>query len=654
MEQFTSMTGWRYFPYPSFKPNQEELLKVVSSAIKQRKHAIVDGASGLGKTAGSLAGALNACKPSGLRILYAARTYKELDRVVEELQEISRKEKVTGISLRGRAEMCVNEAVLRLSRDPRTVSELCSDLVKSRKCPYHMNIEQEGRSVRYLVEEFLSSPTAAYDLISKSKDNELCPYEMTKLLLPHVEVIALSYAYLFNRDIRDAFVKRLGQSISQYVLILDEAHNLPDTVNEYESDRISVNSLIHASREADNYGKADIVRFAEALLSMIENKGFGEHVVNLQSIADDAIKSARIRDPLPIFLEEVYSFGERIKMDLLSKGKIPRSYIRRIGEFFLKAYETSEKKEFVHILHSEEGEGAKTVEIVSLDPRTATSEVLESVAASISMSGTLEEMVSYAEVMGLPADSLKVTLPSPFGREQTLVLVCKGVSTLYERRGAESYSAMVSKIEEVVSNTPGNTGVFCSSYNVMEGLIGAGLEEALAKPLYVEQQKARSVDQDRLISEFKAMGDGGGAVLLGVVGGRFSEGEDYPGNEMNTVVIVGVPYPRPTAKINAQINYYESIFPGKGREYAYTIPAMRKASQAAGRPFRNLSDRGVVVFMDYRFASPNLRRLLPSWIRDRIISVEDKKEYLGELVSRFYSGMSASEVSSSRRSTSTA
>ncbi|MDH7556345.1 MAG: helicase C-terminal domain-containing protein, partial [Candidatus Methanosuratincola sp.] len=140
------------------------------------------------------------------------------------------------------------------------------------------------------------------------------------------------------------------------------------------------------------------------------------------------------------------------------------------------------------------------------------------------------------------------------------------------------------------------------------------------------------------LEEYKSMARSGGAVLLGVTGGRFSEGEDYPGDEMNSVVIVGVPYPKPTAKVNAQISYYESIFPGRGREYAYTIPAMRKASQAAGRPFRNLGDRGVVVFMDYRFASPYLRRLLPAWIRERITAVEDREGILSRLIRDFYRG----------------
>jgi DNA excision repair protein ERCC-2 len=152
----------------------------------------------------------------------------------------------------------------------------------------------------------------------------------------------------------------------------------------------------------------------------------------------------------------------------------------------------------------------------------------------------------------------------------------------------------------------------------------------------VERQKVRSTDQDKLLDKFKSMGLKGGAVLVGVMGGRFSEGEDYPGNEMNSVVIVGVPYPKPTEKVESQIEYYDMVFPGRGKEYGYVLPAMRKASQAAGRPFRNLDDRGVVVFMDYRYSTRYLANLLPEWIRSRLRSVEEC-EPLDSVVLNFYS-----------------
>jgi len=640
---------WRFFPYPSFKPNQERLLAVTYDAARGNAHAIVDGASGLGKTVGALAGALEACRERDLKILYAARTYKQLDRVVEELQAINAREKVSGISIRGRAEMCVNEAVLRLSRDPRMVMELCSDLVGSGKCPFYTSLDDRAKEARALIGEFAGSPSAAFELIERSKKSEFCPYEMTKLLLPNVDVVALSYAYLFNSGIRDSFMKKLGRPISQYVLILDEAHNLPEIANEYESDLITSNAIASAVSEADHYGKMTVKRFAQGLLRRLEKAAPGENAADLKAMAEEAAKESKIGESLAIFLEDAHAFGEAVKALQLSRGNVPRSHIHRMCEFFMRAMETAGRKDFIQLINSggkkphsqgtasQDGQDEKLIrlEIVSLDPRSATGDVIKNAAATISMSGTLENTEAYRELVGIPGSAVSISLPSPFSEDQTLFLACKGVSTLYEKRCAEGYSKMVARVGEVVSSTPGNSAVFCSSYEVMEGLIGCGLEKAVGKPLYIERQRAKSVEQDSLIKEFKSMGRQGGAVLLGVMGGRFSEGEDYPGDELNSAVIVGVPYPKPTSKVEAQIKYYETVFPGRGRDYGYTLPAMRKASQSAGRPFRNLDDIGAVIFVDYRYSTRFLSAYLPSWIRERVRSV-DEDEPIGEAVAEFY------------------
>jgi DNA excision repair protein ERCC-2 len=43
-----------------------------------------------------------------------------------------------------------------------------------------------------------------------------------------------------------------------------------------------------------------------------------------------------------------------------------------------------------------------------------------------------------------------------------------------------------------------------------------------------------SKENEKMVAEFKACADGDGAVLLGVQGGRSSEGVDFPGNQMNS------------------------------------------------------------------------------------------------------------------------
>ena len=242
--------------------------------------------------------------------------------------------------------------------------------------------------------------------------------------------------------------------------------------------------------------------------------------------------------------------------------------------------------------------------------------------------------------MGLPETSIRLSLPLPFPRRNILAIATAGLSTIYRRRGAQMYAKIIEAITEVVEYTPANVGVFCPSYDVLEGLVKAGLKEALKKPLFVEKKLAEPFENDKVLAEFKSRASSGGGVLLGVVGGRFSEGEDYPGDEMNSVVIVGVPYAKPSPRIKAQIEYYNKRFPGLGKELAYIVPAMRKAAQAAGRPFRTPEDRGAIILLDYRFATKYCRRFLPNWIKKRLKVIRYSKGRLAEELVMFFGTLS--------------
>jgi len=199
------------------------------------------------------------------------------------------------------------------------------------------------------------------------------------------------------------------------------------------------------------------------------------------------------------------------------------------------------------------------------------------------------------------------------------------------------YQTMIERINEVVNSTPTNTGIFAASFQVLNSLLSEGLENHLLKPLFFEKSGMTSKANEKLVQDFKACGDKGGAVFLGVQGGRTSEGVDFPGNQMNSVVVVGVPYAEPTPRVKAQIDYYENRFPSRGREYGYILPAMKKASQAAGRPIRTLDDKGAIIFLDYRFATAYCKSFLPSWVTIGMKILPDKAGLLADEVRGFFS-----------------
>ena len=113
----------------------------------------------------------------------------------------------------------------------------------------------------------------------------------------------------------------------------------------------------------------------------------------------------------------------------------------------------------------------------------------------------------------------------------------------------------------------------------------------------------------KVVSDFKLAP--GRALLHAISGGRVSEGIDFPDRELEVAVLVGIPYPKPTAKQKALQYYYDIKF-GKGWDYTVKAPTARRMLQAIGRLIRSEHDRGVAVILDRRAAQfkeylPDLR-----------------------------------------------
>ncbi|GAG76923.1 unnamed protein product, partial [marine sediment metagenome] len=125
-----------------------------------------------------------------------------------------------------------------------------------------------------------------------------------------------------------------------------------------------------------------------------------------------------------------------------------------------------------------------------------------------------------------------------------------------------------------------------------------------------------------------------GAVLLGVCGGRNSEGEDFPGDLMNAVIIVGVPYQSITKRLNARIEYYNKVFQNQGWLLAYLYPAMQRANQAAGRPIRREGDKGAIIFLDFRFKRQV--KWMSEWIQENVKIVPDKADIISQDLETFW------------------
>jgi DNA excision repair protein ERCC-2 len=630
-----------YFPYTSVRPFQDQFIKTVFEAVEDRCSVLIEGSNGLGKTISALSACLPTAVEKDLKILYAARTHRQHDRVIEELKAICVKKPVSGISLRGRHEMCLNTFASRHTFDAKSLMEVCEMLKAKDKCPFYKNMEEQTEDFLQVQQEITSRPHKASEIQKICRKRGLCPYELVKASLSDVNVVALSYLYVFDPVIRASFLKNLDSHFDNIILIVDEAHNLPDTAIEIASSSLSLFVLKQAELEARKFEDKEIESFAKLMRTELEKMAASinrEAIISSEVLIEIIKKQGNITKPRDFF-EHMHEVGSSIKRSLLAEGKSPRSYIHGMSEFLLKWLETLGDESFVNVAStymSREKVPTAKLEIVALDPSKITAPVFSSAYSTIVMSGTLQPLEAYAKITKLPENTTKCIVPSPFPKEHVLSIVCLGVSTAMEKRTPAMYRTIIKRINEVVQNTPANTGIFAASFDVLNALVAEGLEKTLDKPLFRERRGMSSKVNEKIVAEFKACAKRDGAVLLGVQGGRSSEGVDFPGDQMNSVIIVGVPYAEPTPRIKAQINYYEKCFPKFGREYGYVLPAMKKASQAAGRPIRTLEDRGAIVFMDYRFATNYCRGFLPSWISNGLKTLPDRDKALAQEIHSFF------------------
>ena len=630
-----------YFPYATVRPYQDQFINTVYTGVKERRSVLIEGSNGLGKTISALSAVLPTAMEKKLKILYVARTHRQHERVIEELKAISKKQPVTGVSLRGRNEMCLNKFDSRQAYDPKSLMEAC-ELMKSKgQCPYYKNADEQTYDYLHVQQQISTRPYKSSEIMSICKKKQICPYELIKSAISDVNVVALSYLYVFDPDIRTAFLKNLDTQPQKIILIVDEAHNLPETAIDISSSSLSLFVMRQAELEAKKFGYENTEAFARLLQSETEKKAESvrkEEQIPPEFLTEVVRGKAGIPNPREFF-QTLNETGTAIKKSLLAEGKHPRSYIHVMSEFLLNWLGITGDERFINVISkyfTRENAASVKLEIVALDPSKITQPVFSSTYSNVIMSGTLQPLEAYAKITKLPENTIQHIAPSPFPREHIFSAVCLGVSTAMDSRTPEMYQTIVRRINEVVKNTPVNTGIFAASFEVLNAIINAGLEETLEKPLYRERRGMSSKANEKIVEEFKECALSGGAVFLGVQGGRTSEGVDFPGNQMNSVMVVGVPYAEPTPRVKAQIEYYEKRFPKLGREYGYVLPAMKKASQAAGRPIRTLEDRGAIIFLDYRFATTYCRVFLPSWLREGMKVLPGKDDALAQELREFF------------------
>ncbi|MHA1596206.1 MAG: helicase C-terminal domain-containing protein [Candidatus Asgardarchaeia archaeon] len=626
----------KYFPYESFRKGQKEMIESIVDALLDMKNVVIEAPNGIGKTVSVLLSTIPFIIENDMRLIYLSRTHSQITRVIDEMMKIRRKgANFSAVEFRAKREVCLNPLIRRRKVSARDAVEICSLLKKEGKCEFFNKFKylHSRNLLKDKIDELMERPLKTKDVISFCKKTGICPYELNRLMGKRAKVVSAPYAYLVDPKIRETFLKSLEVELKDVILVFDEAHNLPDIARDAISSTLSTLTIERGIKEAEKYEFSDTASFLEDLIQFVsDNCPEEEGEVRLKK-EDLTLAFSRLSRTVEVLSLE----GQIVREDKMREGVTPTSYLSGISRF-IESWLDSDEEENVFVASTSKGKRGlrKKLEIFALNPQVVLTSLLEAYS-TISLSGTIHE--SYVEITGIGSkEYIYSSFPSIFDRGQYLILCVKDVTSKLTERDKENYERILEYVRVVVKETPHNVGIFCPSYEFLDELLEFGLKDIVSKygkSLFVESAYASSMENDEMIKRFKKASKRSGGVLLGVMGGRNSEGCDFPGSEMESVCIIGIPLAKPTVRVESLIDYYKNLFGKKAKLYGYVIPAIYKAAQTAGRVVRSPEDRGVILLMDKRYLWPYYRNLLPRWLREEMRVVKHSDE-LGICMREFF------------------
>ena len=590
----------------------------------------------------ALTAALGHARAAGKRVLYLTRTNAQARQVMVEYRAIRARSDANpdraAVALQGRQHLCPlrrHDAEVA-EADADELGVMCRDRMKNAEefhlterprsplCQYHLRGLEDGSE--HLLEWARETAPDAEAFSAHVVAAGQCPHVLSRALLGEAELVAAPYVYLFAPQLRAPFLRWMNATMEDLVVVIDEAHNVPDYARELATPRLGAGTIERALAEARQFGDpavlggTSLARFLHGLadvLAEIRETYLDDQSEDALLPPDefDTLLLSTFRTSTPALdraLTVMEEYAAAVRESRRKHGKVPRSYVGNVAAF-LRAYRALDPGTHVPLVEREPSGNVRLVAF-ALDPSIVTG-ILAEAHATLHLSGTLAPLEEYRDTMGLdPERTSLARFPSPFPPENRLVVVDDTVTTRHEdvARDPDLWHAIAQRLRDIRAATDRNVAVFLPSYETLHRLAPALQGRA-------SMIEIRGEAQDSLMERLASFKASRGGTLVSVIGGRLSEGLDFPDDELEVVVIVGLPYGKPSAKGEALVRFYDRRF-GRGWEWAVKVPMLRRLQQAAGRLIRTPTDRGVVILLDRRAAT--LREAFP----DRVVSDDPVRE----------------------------
>uniref|UniRef100_A0AAQ6AKD8 Helicase ATP-binding domain-containing protein n=1 Tax=Amphiprion ocellaris TaxID=80972 RepID=A0AAQ6AKD8_AMPOC len=221
------------------------------------------------------------------KIYYCSRTHSQLAQFVHEVQKSPFSKDISLVTLGSRQNLCINEEVRRLGSIQR-INDRCLEMQKNKHgekkqhhdegvkrkrgpaksvCPYN-----KASALHQMRDEVLGTVHDIEQLLKLGKETHSCPYYASRLAVPPAQLVVLPYQMVLHEATR----KAAGVQLKGQVVIIDEAHNLSDTLSCIHSAELTGAQLCRAQSQltqyADRYNrlKAKNLMYIKQILFVIE------------------------------------------------------------------------------------------------------------------------------------------------------------------------------------------------------------------------------------------------------------------------------------------------------------------------------------------------------------------------------------------------
>jgi len=583
-------------PHSAWRTGQEDIAEATFQALERGSPLLVEAPTGLGKTAAVLHGVLRHALARDKQVFWAtARTTQQRVALATlmKFREAGLPLRIVTVSARERA--CLNDVVA----------------CRPDKCRFaagYFDKVREHDLVTAAHESADSSPEAFLDL---GRKGQCCPWQLAVDAAAEADVIVGDYNYVFDpgATLRTLF----AEEPERFVVVVDEAHQLPDRARGYASPRVEFakartaedalrNRALFAGHEPDDSPFTPFVQLARDVADAVLDAGNLATARSRDGVAVAELSATPWR-ALADRIDEVAIDYARLQSTLPPLGAVdPWIDCARQVQRIASALESS-GDEVVHIV-GDEGSGP-FAGLLCLDPSKLVGQRVASLGGFVAASATLAPSAFYRDLLGLDERFQVVRAGSPFPPENRKVVLAPKVSTAWKDRPAHA-PRTAALIQECILATPGNVAVYFPSFDMLRDLVGR-----LVVPDRELLVQERSMPEPRRLAWLERLGQPGPPlVLCAVLGGIFAEGIDLPPGALHAVVVVGPALPPVGLERDLLSDWYERRY-GEGFRYASLVPGMTRVVQAAGRLVRRPEDRGVVVLIGRRFRQEDARALLP-------------------------------------------